>query len=76
MDARLINGQDRRKVRDVLDELPKKDRDLLRAVFLEEKTPAEASRQFGVDGEYLRVLVFRAKQRFKKAYLSSAGVTG
>lgn len=76
LDARLINGQDRRRVRGILEELPEKDRDLLRTVFLEEKTPAETCRQFGVDGDYLRVLVFRAKQRFKKAYLRRAEAAG
>jgi RNA polymerase sigma-70 factor (ECF subfamily) len=76
LDDRLINGEDRRKVRSTLEELPEKDRNLLRTVFLEEKTPAEACRQFGVDPDYLRVLIFRAKQRFKKAYQRSTGTSG
>jgi len=42
-------------------------------VFLDERDRDEVCREFGVDREYLRVLLFRAKQDFKIAYLKRMG---
>jgi RNA polymerase sigma-70 factor (ECF subfamily) len=53
--------------------MPPRDRDLLKAVFLDEKERDEVCREFGVDREYLRVLLFRAKQEFKTEYLKRVG---
>jgi RNA polymerase sigma-70 factor (ECF subfamily) len=60
-------------VREILVDLPPRDRDLLKAVFLDERDRDEVCRQFGVDREYLRVLLFRAKQDFKTEYLKRVG---
>jgi RNA polymerase sigma-70 factor, ECF subfamily len=57
------------KVRKVLDQLPERDRRLLREVLLEERDKDEVCRDFGVDREYLRVLLHRAKKLFKSLYL-------
>ena len=57
------------KVREILVDLPKRDCALLKAVFLDEKDRDEVCEEFGVDREYLRVLLFRAKQEFKTEYL-------
>jgi RNA polymerase sigma-70 factor (ECF subfamily) len=57
------------KVREILEELPEKDRRILREIFLEERDKDEVCRDFGVDRDYLRVLVHRAKQSFKSLYL-------
>src|SRR6267378_2081578 len=51
-----------------LEGMPKRDRDLLRAIFLEEKEKDVVCREMGVDREYLRVLVYRAKDKFKALY--------
>lgn len=59
------------KVREILDQLPERDRRLLREVFLEERDKDAVCRDFGVDREYLRVLLHRAKQAFKAMYLQS-----
>ena len=59
-------------VRGILDDLSEKDRRLLREVFLEERDKDDVCRDFGVDRNYLRVLLHRAKQTFKDHYLSSA----
>jgi RNA polymerase sigma-70 factor (ECF subfamily) len=59
------------KVREILEELSEKDRRLLREVFLEERDKDEVCRDFGVDRDYLRVLLHRAKQSFKSLYLKS-----
>src|ERR1039458_111847 len=62
-----------KKVLEVLDQLSERDRRLLREVFLEERDKDEVCRDFGVDREYLRVLLHRAKQSFKSVYLKRTG---
>jgi RNA polymerase sigma-70 factor, ECF subfamily len=57
------------KVREILEEMPERDRRIIREVFLEERDKDEVCRDFGVDRDYLRVLVHRAKQSFKSLYL-------
>jgi RNA polymerase sigma-70 factor, ECF subfamily len=52
----------------VVEGLPKKDRDRLRAYFLEEKEKDEVCAQFGVDRDYFRVLLHRAKDKFRVLY--------
>jgi RNA polymerase sigma-70 factor (ECF subfamily) len=59
------------KVRQILSEMPDRDRRLIRAVFLEERDKDEVCREFGVDRDYLRVLLHRAKQSFKSLYLKN-----
>lgn len=59
-------------VRDILDDLTERDRRLLKEVFLEERDKDEVCREFGVDRNYLRVLLHRAKQTFKTQYMNSS----
>lgn len=59
------------KVREILEEMPERDRRLLREVFLEERDKDEVCRDFGVDRDYLRVLLHRAKLSFKSMYLKN-----
>jgi RNA polymerase sigma-70 factor, ECF subfamily len=59
------------KVRDILEEMSERDRRILRAIFLEELDKDEVCREFGVDRDYLRVLLHRAKQSFKSIYLKN-----
>ena len=61
------------KVREILLGLPTRDRDLLKAVFLDERDRDEVCREFGVEREYLRVLLHRAKQEFKVEYVKRVG---
>lgn len=65
----IADRQMQRKVRQVLDELEEKDRRLIREVFLEERDKDEVCRDIGVNREYLRVLLHRAKKAFKSQYL-------
>jgi RNA polymerase sigma-70 factor (ECF subfamily) len=58
-------------VRVVLDELPDTDGTLLREVFLEERDRDEVCKRHGVSRNYLRVLLHRAKQRFRELYEES-----
>jgi len=61
------------QVREILEKLSERDRRLLREVFLEERDKDAVCRDFGVDREYLRVLLHRAKQAFKSSYLKHMG---
>ena len=69
--AILSHKEMEQKVRQVLDELSERDRRLLREVFLEERNKDLVCRDFGVDRDYLRVLLHRAKQAFKAVYLKN-----
>jgi RNA polymerase sigma-70 factor (ECF subfamily) len=59
------------KIREILEQMPERDRRLLREIFLEERDKDDVCRDFGVDREYLRVLLHRAKQSFKSLYLKN-----
>jgi len=72
-DTPLINEERRKQVQKVLSKLERRDRKLLRAVFLEELGSSEVCRRFQFEPDYLRVLVFRAKARFRQAYAKGAG---
>jgi RNA polymerase sigma-70 factor (ECF subfamily) len=65
----LISKQMSSQVREILEQMPERDRRLLREVFFEEKDKDDVCRDFGVDRDYLRVLLHRAKQSFKSLYL-------
>jgi len=65
--------QIKQKVREILERLPLRDRSLLKAVFLDERDRNEVCREFGVEREYLRVLLHRAKQEFKVEYVRRLG---
>lgn len=71
-----VANQVKAKVREILEEMPARDRGVLKAVFLDERDREDVCREFGVDGEYLRVLLFRAKQTFKAAYVKRVGDLG
>jgi RNA polymerase sigma-70 factor, ECF subfamily len=68
LEGALVTKQTRQQVRDVLARLPDKDRRLLKALFIDEKEKEQVCREFGVDRDYLRVLLHRAKQSFRAAY--------
>jgi RNA polymerase sigma-70 factor (ECF subfamily) len=67
----LATKQMGEKVREILEELPERDRRLLREIFIEERDKDDVCRDFGVDRDYLRVLLHRAKRSFKSLYLKS-----
>jgi RNA polymerase sigma-70 factor (ECF subfamily) len=64
----LVSKQTSARVRQVLEELSPRDRELLRAIFFEEKDKDVICRNFQVDRDYLRVLLYRAKDKFKEHY--------
>jgi RNA polymerase sigma-70 factor (ECF subfamily) len=76
--AILSHKEMEHRVRQVLEELSERDRRLLREIFLEERNKDAVCRDFGVDRDYLRVLLHRAKQAFKAVYLKDmpGGIRG
>lgn len=68
LERALISKETEEKVREILADMKQRDRDLLRALFLEEKDKDEICAEFGVDREYLRVMLHRAKERFRTSF--------
>ena len=68
LEGMMVSKQFSEHVRKILSALPARDRDLLRAVFFEEKDKDSVCREMGVDRNYLRVLLHRAKGKFKAVY--------
>ena len=71
VDGMLVTLQAIDQVRRILAELPERDRRLLRAIFMEEKDKDDVCREMGVNREYLRVLLHRAKQTFRVSFAKS-----
>ena len=75
----LVSKDTQKTVRQVLEKLSDRDRQLLNSIFLEERDKDEVCAEFGVDREYLRVLLHRAKLSFKSFYvkhIASSGSSG
>lgn len=68
----VANHEVRRLVEGVLDKLSAKDRGILRMLFLEDMDKDEVCSRMCVSREYLRVLIFRARQRFRAALTETA----
>ena len=67
----LVAKQTQEKVREILDDMPEKDRRILKEIFLEERDKDDVCTDFGVDRNYLRVLLHRAKSSFRSQYIKS-----
>jgi RNA polymerase sigma-70 factor (ECF subfamily) len=67
-DSELMAAEDRVRVREALADLPQKDKDLLNWLFFEERDKDEICRAMNVDRNHLRVLVHRAKLRFRERF--------
>jgi RNA polymerase sigma-70 factor, ECF subfamily len=57
------------RVRAVLETLDPRDAQILRDIFLEDVDKDEICERYGIDREYLRVLLHRAKAKFRAAFL-------
>ncbi|MEX2264561.1 MAG: sigma-70 family RNA polymerase sigma factor [Bryobacteraceae bacterium] len=66
LDAALMRDDLARCVRQLLAELPERDGDVLRMIFLEERDKAEVCNRMGISPQYLRVVLHRAKARLKE----------
>ncbi len=64
----MMAEEDRERVRSALRSLPEKEKELLRWLFFEERDKDEICRELKIDRNYLRVLLHRAKGRFRAQY--------
>ncbi len=64
----IAAGEERIRVRRALESLPEKERELLRWLFFEERDKDVICRELKIDRNYLRVLVHRAKARFRERF--------
>ena len=62
----LVNEEQSRQIRSLIDGMTPKDRVLIRAIFLEERDKDAVCREHGVGRDSLRVLLHRAKKRFRQ----------
>lgn len=67
---RAISEQTRETVHGVLDSLNKRDRTVLRALFVEDRDKDAICKELGIDREYMRVLLHRAKKAFREKFES------
>ena len=68
LEGMLVTKESSERVRQVLNDMPQKDCDLLRALFFLDMEKDDICRELGVDRDYLRVLVHRAKDKFRVLY--------
>ena len=66
LERELVTEESEDRVRSLVAELAPKDRNILKAVFLDERDKDSVCREFGVTRSYLRVVVHRAKERFRR----------
>lgn len=65
---RMLIAERRALVRRVIDDLPERDRHLMRALFVEDRDKDDVCDEFAVGRDYLRVILHRAKLRFRALY--------
>jgi RNA polymerase sigma-70 factor (ECF subfamily) len=70
VETELLSVESSTAVRNVLETIPHREQLLLRAIYFEGKDRDEICREQGVDREYLRVLLHRARLAFKDKYLA------
>jgi len=64
----LLSAEEAKHVRAVMADLPKRDAFILRAHFFDQRHPDDICRELGIDRGYLRVLLHRAKDKFRKTW--------
>lgn len=69
-ELRYITKQRVELVRRTIESLdpPPRDREIVTKIFIEEQDREKVGRDYGVDRQYLRVLIHRALMRFKELY--------
>jgi RNA polymerase sigma-70 factor, ECF subfamily len=65
---RVLKSEEREKVREAIEGLPQRDKDLIRWLFFEDRAKDDVCRELNIDRNYLRVLFHRAKQRFRERF--------
>lgn len=64
----IMAAEERTRVQQALADLPQKEKDLLRWLFFEERDKDDICRTLKIDRDYLRVLVHRAKNKFRDRF--------
>ena len=72
-DGTLVTDDLKKQIREMLAEMPEKERLLLKAVFLEDRDKDEICRELGFNRDYLRVLLHRAKSRARGIFIKQLG---
>jgi RNA polymerase sigma-70 factor (ECF subfamily) len=75
-EAQAVTEERCKMVSQVLSEMPEKDRILLRRVCLDEEDKDSVCREYQVDRSYLRVLLHRARNRFRAVMTQAGGSKG
>jgi RNA polymerase sigma-70 factor (ECF subfamily) len=75
VESTLLRKEKKQMVSQIIDEMSPKKREILRAFLFEHLDREELCERFGVTGDYLRVLLFRAKEEFS-ARLKGKGWNG
>jgi RNA polymerase sigma-70 factor (ECF subfamily) len=73
-EAMILAAEDRERVRRALGALPAKERELLNWLFFDERDKDRICRDLKIDRNYLRVLLHRAKARFKERFTAEGMV--
>ncbi|MGE0592196.1 MAG: RNA polymerase sigma factor [Vicinamibacterales bacterium] len=72
----VLEDESRARVHRALATLPQRERDLIRWLFFEERDKDEICAELNVDRNYLRVLLHRAKARFRASLASGDETPG
>jgi len=73
IETNLVTAQHKEAVESVLSEMSRKDEQILRMVVLEERNKEQVCADLKVNREHLRVIVHRAKARFRELLLKRFG---
>jgi RNA polymerase sigma-70 factor (ECF subfamily) len=76
VESALMGEEEQRQVRRAVEALPAKDQTLLQWVFFDERNKDDICRDLGIDRQYLRVLLYRARDRFREEFLKIGSVSG
>ena len=71
----VVKEETRKRVRDLINELAPRDRNILRAAVLEERQADSVCEEFGVSKGHLRVLLHRARVRFRRLTFAREAVS-
>jgi RNA polymerase sigma-70 factor (ECF subfamily) len=71
-ESSVMAAEERAQVREALHGLPEKDRTLINWLFFEGRDKDDICRELHVDRQYLRVLLHRAKSRFREQFMREA----
>ena len=64
-EGELVSEERKLAVQDVLSQMPSKDQQILRMLFLEDADRVVVYRKFDIESSYVRVLLQRVKNRFR-----------